>query len=298
MGGGKKNECDLCGSSNHIFLFKGKDYLHNISGEFNIVKCCNCGLVFINPQPSQKELEKYYPKKYFTHNLIKNNFKEEIRKIIYKTYNKDNNLFLKLLFFPYHNLRGIPYKKNGKVLDFGCGNGRFLLDCKNIGWDVYGIEPDKKAAEIAKKTGIKMFNTLKKANFKNIFFNTITFWNSLEHLSNPIETLIEAKKNLKKNGDLIIEIPNIDSFAFRFFKYKWHNLDAPRHLYHFSFSTIKKICDRVGFKIIKIKYNSRPSQFLAPFKIKNWFITQIFKVPCFILNKLKLGDNFILYLRS
>ena len=300
----KKNNCNLCSSKYNTFLFKGKDHLHNIPGEFNIVKCKDCGLVFINPQPSQEELKKYYPNSYFTHNLKENNLKEKIREIIYKTYHgPDNNLFLKLLLFPYHNLRGIPYKKNGNILDIGCGNGRFLLDCKKLGWNAYGIEIDKEAAEIAKKNRIKIFSSLKKARFKDNLFDTITIWDALEHMPDPMSSFLEIKRILKKNGNLIIEIPNIDSLAYKLFKDKWFGLDCPRHLHSFSLATVKKYCDKTGLKVIKIKYNSRSSQFLGSLQYifnnkikirKNFLIRQIFKIPSSILNKLRLGDSFII----
>jgi ribosomal protein S27E len=55
-------ECDLCGRSNYtIVIEKAKDLYNNLPGEFNVVKCNKCGLVFTNPRPYGKELEKYYP---------------------------------------------------------------------------------------------------------------------------------------------------------------------------------------------------------------------------------------------
>ena len=56
--------CPICNNDKFTFLFKSKDYLNNIEGEFDIVRCDNCSLVLTNPRPDKIEIIKYYPENY------------------------------------------------------------------------------------------------------------------------------------------------------------------------------------------------------------------------------------------
>ena len=59
----EKIKCDLCNSEDHKIIFTQTDILHKSTDEeFNMVRCENCDLCFLNPRPNQKEIEKYYVK--------------------------------------------------------------------------------------------------------------------------------------------------------------------------------------------------------------------------------------------
>ncbi|MBA7660523.1 hypothetical protein ES703_68525 [subsurface metagenome] len=52
--------CNLCGSNNYHLIYLGKDRLLGKKGEFRIVKCNRCGLVYLNPRPTKEKLTYYY----------------------------------------------------------------------------------------------------------------------------------------------------------------------------------------------------------------------------------------------
>jgi uncharacterized Zn finger protein len=53
--------CDLCGSDDTDLVFEERDYLHRIDGTFHLVRCRQCGLMYLNPRPTPEEMACYYP---------------------------------------------------------------------------------------------------------------------------------------------------------------------------------------------------------------------------------------------
>jgi ubiquinone/menaquinone biosynthesis C-methylase UbiE len=142
------------------------------------------------------------------------------------------------------------------LLDVGCGNGMFLLGMRQRGWQSFGTEIapafhlQDQAAEFIKK------GELKNIDFPDNFFDVITMWHSLEHVNDPLGYLIKARRILKNDGVLVVEVPNFQSWQARFFKKNWFGLDVPRHLFHFSPKSITNFLLRAGFKEIRIKRGS------------------------------------------
>lgn len=293
--------CDLCGQDKFKFLFKGFDKSHGITGEFNIVKCLNCGLVFLNPQPTSQELEKHYPKdSYYSFSLEKSK----------------QNWLLKLLNAPFFILywtltkplgRYKNLKRGLKILDVGCGAGEFLLKLKKKGLLPYGVEVNKQAAEKGQQAGLNIHaGTLEAARFPDKFFDIISLNHVLEHIPSPTKTLQELKRILKDDGMIILAVPNINSLAFKFFKSNWVQLDVPRHLFDFSPKTLKKYASNLDWRIKKIRYNSTDYQFwgsltyvinkfrkkgISPQKLESWYILRILFLPlAYICNWLQVGD--------
>lgn len=259
--------CDLCGSSDTDFLFDGKDRLYGCEGIFEYVKCKKCGLVYMNPQVSIDGIRKIYPDDYAPHGSKKGhlhkgrNFQAAKLKniLLLRSFRNIRKQFLSNVKI----VTSIRQKLNRqtKLLDIGCGDGRFLNEIRNeTDCQVYGVDISETAAKTAKESyAINIFNgPITKAPFLSKSFDIITAWWYLEHVTNPSEVLRKMYSLLKYDGYCIIGVPNIDSFNARIFKDKWYHLDCPRHLYIYSPDTITKLLDKIGFVVTKIIFDKTP----------------------------------------
>ena len=150
------------------------------------------------------------------------------------------------------------YFKNKKVLDFGCGYGELLtiLKKKKICKLAHGVEIRKEVSEHLNKNNITYYNDIKNIKIK---YDVITLFHVLEHISNPIDILNQLKKNLKKNGKIIVEVPSCTDLLLRdnslkkfrdFFMWS-------EHLIIYSENKLKKIIKKSGYKKIDIKFYQR-----------------------------------------
>ena len=145
------------------------------------------------------------------------------------------------------------YKKTGRILDVGCGDGSFLSLMRKSGWDVAGVETSESGIKRCEREKINISGDI---DFPEEYFDFITLWHSLEHIENPLETLKKLHGVLSKQGILLISVPNIECMEYVLFKRFWFHLDLPRHLYHFSPETLKKLIKKAGFKTIEINHCS------------------------------------------
>jgi len=167
-----------------------------------------------------------------------------------------------------------------KLLDIGAGTGDFLATCKIKGWNVFGVEPSKEARIISESNGVKSVTDLTLLKEEN--FDVITLWHVLEHVENLLEYIEILKSKLKPKGVLIIAVPNYNSFDANYYKEYWAAFDVPRHLWHFSQESIRKLFSQVFMKVEKTipmkfdsyyvsmlseKYKSGRNKFLKAFYI-------------------------------
>lgn len=234
----KHVKCDLCGADDTSLLLKAKDINQAKRGLFNVVRCKKCGLVYVNPRPTKREIGKFYPKTYY---VGPSDAERGIDK------------------FQYGRMKKIKkFKKTGRILDVGCGPGYFLAVAKKNGWKTQGVEVSKIAAGYAKKKfGINVFaGELLDAGYPNEYFDVVTLWHVLAHLPNPSETLTEANRVLKKDGLLVLTVPNITGFQAKVFKEYWFHLDVPRHLYFFGSGVLRQMLRKSGFRAQKMSHFS------------------------------------------
>jgi len=305
-------KCSICGRKNFEFLFRIRDKNLNIPGDFFLQECKNCGVLFLNPQPSTEELKKYYSSdKYYSFKEIDMDSKKtRLRIFLYNLYfnERNKNFFNKILFLPIKFMvRGTNIKKDFKLLDIGCGSGQFLYDMRKSGMEkVYGIEIGD-----FDKINSKRFNlnikktTLEKEKYPKDFFDIITINHVLEHLYNPKETLNEIKRILKERGLLILSVPNYRSLIYKIFRKNWYGLDPPRHLFNYSDKLLIDLLEINGFKIIKKRYNSRHSQFVTslyfalgiknPPKVVTSLLGVLFLPLTWFVNIIKYGDQIELW---
>ena len=258
--------CRLCQSRRKRF----------ITGEsnFNLVKCQNCGLIYLDQDFSASQLLDYY-QKYFDKNQTGHD--------IFDSFAFRHQIFQQIIK-KIDSLVSPP----GNLLDVGAAFGNFCLIAKNDGWQTVSLEINQPAVNYIKQnlkleayqSDIINYQTQKK-------FKVITFIDTLEHLREPLGSLKKAYQLLNKNGLIYIRVPNINFHLFktkviRIFKKDYQGLELPSHLTHFSPKTLKLILASSGFT--KIKITPSPQEYLRKNLLKrlfqpfNYIIYSIFKV--------------------
>lgn len=235
----KHIKCNLCEKDDGEKILSGRDrWATNDPTIFDLVRCRNCALVYIDPQPTEEELTKFYPVNYspynaeyqiFHYGYLLNFFKKLKRAIRPRK--------LAVIDTKPHAIDQEVAPK--RVLDFGCGSGRFLklLEDKHPDWTLYGFDIATNRQIEKMNSRIKIYRGQIQYILDNLApqsLDIIYLNNSLEHLNDPTKTLRLLIPLLKHGGEISIEVPNIDSIKFKIFGKHFSSLDIPRHLYMFS----------------------------------------------------------------
>ena len=77
-------------------------------------------------------------------------------------------------------------------------------------------------------------------------------WHVLEHVPNLEEYLVALKRLLKPTGTILIAVPNFKSFDANYYGRFWAAYDVPRHIWHFSKVTIKKLFSEKEMNLVKV----------------------------------------------
>lgn len=217
-------KCPICHSNRNLIIFTSSNFHgHKKISSQKIIysQCQHCNCIFPNIKVNKKFYSKYYSKKYYQHPSI-----------------------LEKIYYHFTFLFKSKYFYNTKsLLDVGCGNGDFMRKLpSNI--NTIGID-------IKKTSQLNIINDdfLKHKFYQK--FDTITFWHSLEHFSNPQKVIKKARSILNKKGRIIISIPNTNSLAFKISQNSWFHLDPPRHLFLPNETNIKLLFPKKS----KIKIN-------------------------------------------
>lgn len=141
-----------------------------------------------------------------------------------------------------------------KLLDFGSGKGQFLLIAKEQRWEGIGIETAHERAEFAKKNyGVEVLEEwYSDGKIGKGDFDFITLNHVLEHLPDPIGLLaILLDANLSREGLVYIEVPRANSWQAKISGKNWMHWDIPKHLTHWTSTTLGKQLNQIGFKVIE-----------------------------------------------
>jgi SAM-dependent methyltransferase len=224
------------------FAFSARDgFLGVVPGEFRYSLCRSCGLFGQVPRPDRKALMGYYPKRG------------------YYSFHPDRKGALSRIFWKFYNALSLgkdraPLVRGGNLLDVGCGDGEYLSKISGK-MNGYGVEPmgvpDKSKPHI--RTCY-----LEEAKFPRGFFDVVLMSHSLEHMNDPVESLIEVRRIIKTGGKLVISLPTTSSFGFAVFKGKWFHTDAPRHIFIYNERNLSRLLEGLGFSIREIHKEGSP----------------------------------------
>lgn len=229
------NECICCKSKN-LNQIRQSSYFG-----LPVYQCKNCGLSITGGNESvlKNKLNKLYQDEYWDDRDVKN-----ILKSIYKN---TTSGFVRTRIKSQIKYCFKFLGKNKKILEIGSGYGINLLELEKFGYEVTGIEPDKRNVEFIN-------NNLKRGKCIHTFledieitekFDAIWFSHSLEHLLRPDKSLIKASSLLTEKGIIFIEIPNAKN-KIRFES----SVNKNPHIYHFTKTSITKLAQNCGFNVL------------------------------------------------
>jgi 2-polyprenyl-3-methyl-5-hydroxy-6-metoxy-1,4-benzoquinol methylase len=220
--------CPVCNS-------KGVKIVGSLYGKYRRLLCNGCGLLFSNPMKaaSGEDYESVYSRN--SDSSILNRRK---LKAIAKTW--EYSYFLSLGLNP-----------SGRLLDIGCGDGKFVLLANQCGYDAYGFDFNEKAIETAIKTyGLSV--RVKCTNFDDYMsyaegnsFDCVTMFSVVEHVEDPVKVVREAMKFLRQGGCLIVHVPSADRWPAWFLPVLD---DPPFHLTLWTERALSTLFSKAGLK--------------------------------------------------
>ncbi len=239
----KEPSCPLCGgaSARRLVTKRGWD----------VVRCRGCGMVYVWPQPTQEELERLYSSGEYHATLDD----ERLRRTSARRLRQIEAL--------------APGR--GRLLDVGCSKGHFLEAAKAVGWEVVGVEVNRRAVEEAQARGLDVrCGELAEQAFADASFDVVTLYDVLEHTRDPRATLAECHRVLRPEGLLVVTTPDIGGLVPRFTCLifartlgAWGHPTPPGHLLEFSRRTLVQLLEATGFTPIRRRSDHIPFAYAA-----------------------------------
>ncbi|MCX8029504.1 MAG: class I SAM-dependent methyltransferase [Brevinematales bacterium] len=256
---------------------------------FDVYRCCNCGVMFRYPFPSSEDLQSFYTEGYYSgisfysyvdERSIKGSHLVWDRRLkrLMEIYKKENNSYPRT------------------ILDVGCSFGGFLERAKLFGLEPYGIEISEYAYTYAVQRGLTVF----KGDVSNVCldqnkFDMITMIEVIEHLEDPRRVITKLYNSTTKGGLILIQTANMNGLQSKFWGNKYHYY-LPGHLHYFTNKTLRRLLFDVGYKKV---YEFYPVEFgLFPKLVKVFLNTnriyrvlRLLKTAAYhILGKIRFGD--------
>ena len=233
--------CIICGGSSNTHFEEVQDRFTKDEILFKLVKC-QCGLVYLNPRPTHKEINNYYNLDDYDPHVMKD---RGLWKQVYKRVQSVT------LYWKYRKI--FSHKSSGIILDIGGGQGKFAHYMAEKKWNVYFQDEHTDLKRTTVYNKIQSYKLLKHIDDVGDF-TVISLWHSLEHIHDIDYVMKYIYKYLDQDGVAAIAVPNLNAPERSILGRNWAPYDPPRHLYHFNLQSFESLCDKFKLKIIR-KYS-------------------------------------------
>ncbi|HTM31326.1 MAG TPA: glycosyltransferase [Vicinamibacterales bacterium] len=238
--------CPLCGHDRLVYQFT-----HDITP---IVKCDGCSLLMRNPQPSDAHLAAIYTDTYFLGTAPADQGRNE-------TFVHEVDALKRATASAYLDrieaYRGwTPETRRGRrLLEVGSGLGNLLLEARERGYDVTGVEyAEASVARANARIGdeVVVQGTVESAPLSDGSYDVCIFADVIEHTRDPLTVMTRAWELLAPSGTLFVAIPSLDSWSARWMRQSWMEFKA-EHLFYFDSRTLESLVVRAGFERVRIE---------------------------------------------
>ena len=148
-----------------------------------------------------------------------------------------------------------------RVLDVGCAEGYLAAELIARGCDVVGVEPDTRAAAIARERGLDVLEVdIEQVTLDAAGFDVVIFADVLEHLRDPEEVL----RRMRPAGRVVVSLPNIAHWTARRtllrgeFPREDFGLFDRTHLRCFTRATARELAAAAGYRITEERFADAP----------------------------------------
>jgi len=192
--------------------------------------CHDCGLLFVNPLPPPEQLQRQYS----AGGEWATTRKARAMKPPTNTASRDPRDVLLEALVPYVPVHDPPPR--ARVLDFGCGEGKFLDRLQDAGWETYGIEPSTSVPFLRHR---RLERPPQDGTFDFVILHHV-----LEHVTDPLDILRQLAGALREGGVLFVGVPRLDTLPEHGdFKYC---IDGRHHLLCLSYTCLCGLLARAG----------------------------------------------------
>ncbi|MFH1725870.1 MAG: class I SAM-dependent methyltransferase [Elusimicrobiota bacterium] len=222
--------CVLCGEESSIPVRKGVRH----EPRLEVRRCQDCGLVRLDPLPTEEDLKKFYAETYRTeydpgvsperkHNEDLPEARERVGRL------------------------GGLLNPGTSLLELGSGSGAFLHSVRPLVGRVTGIEPTVAYRRWAnEKLGLEIREKLEDVEDRG--FDLIVLFHVLEHVLRPVEFIESLLARLKPGGRIAVEVPDVEDALLTLYRlpayaaFYYQNA----HLWYFSKSTLERAARAAG----------------------------------------------------
>ena len=236
-------QCPVCDSESFTPFLTCSDFF--VSGEnFQIKKCNSCGFKITENIEDEENIGPYYQsEEYISHS---NTSKGLVNSVYHKVRKYMLNQKRKLV-------EKVSPEQKGNILDVGTGTGFFLNEMKKYGWETTGTEKSSEARQFSKSEfNLDIFPTEQLFGFKENIFDVVTLWHVLEHIHQLKSNMEAFHKILKREGKLIIAVPNNASYDAEHYREYWAAYDVPRHIWHLEPEQMERLGKKFGFELTEV----------------------------------------------
>ena len=209
---------------------------------FGVVRCPVCALVFVSPRLTSAALQRLYDEpQYFEGGVYGAQAKWSPAMVLQRSWTAGRLARVAALRRP-----------PGRLLEIGSGYGLFLHAARVAGYDVRGVELSHTGSEHARTgLGLEIFCG-QLADAPTDPADVICFWDTLEHVPDPLAFLLEVRARLSPGGVIALSVPYFSSVPARMLRSRWWTLKPEQHIWHFTPATLRLVAARAGLVLTKM----------------------------------------------
>jgi SAM-dependent methyltransferase len=263
--------------------YTARDLASGGAGQFPVVFCHGCGLLFLRERPDRESIKHYYRPDYYSYQqksedrlglwcFLKGRVKGWVRRQLLKSSLAQLLAYFLLPIDWFVASRYKPKGRAGNILDIGCGVGDALEFYREFGWQTYGVEVNEPACRIAQTRGhAVMCGELSVSRLVADKVDLFRMSHVIEHIHDPLEALSIAYQLLGADGRLLIITPNHGGWLARLFGRWYWQIDVPRHLFFFTRTTLSQMLQSCGFRVL---FCRTVSQIIGPSYSLAYYLAQ------------------------